>query len=168
MVKWWSASSGGSKAHTFIFSKYLICYFALNWTKTHYLLTSFKYLDCIWIQIKKLEDNDWKENQIYRPYLSFDSLLSTATPVNFPLIVPPEFNEQTIFPLPRTIFRMFDYTDVPEVNLHTWYLDFFLKNLIQLYFCNFKGVHFAWCSFDRKISSRRTIAFCYKHLLFGS
>ena len=28
--------------------------------------------------------------------------------------MPPEYSEQSIFPLPRAIFRMFDYTDVPE------------------------------------------------------
>lgn len=39
----------------------------------------------------------------------------TATPIEFPSIVPPEYSDQSIFPLPRVIFRMFDYTDVPEV-----------------------------------------------------
>lgn len=39
----------------------------------------------------------------------------TATPIEFPSIYPPEFSETSIFPLPRVIFRMFDYTDVPEV-----------------------------------------------------
>lgn len=72
-------------------------------------------MDCIWIQIKKLEDNDWKENQIYRPYTGFENVLMTATPIEFPSIYPPEFSETSIFPLPRVIFRMFDYTDVPEV-----------------------------------------------------
>ncbi len=76
---------------------------------------TLKYLDCIWIQIKKLEENDWKETQIYRPYKAFESVLANSTPHDFPLIIPPEFNDQTIFPLPRVIFRMFDYTDVPEV-----------------------------------------------------
>jgi nuclear cap-binding protein subunit 1 len=28
--------------------------------------------------------------------------------------VPPEYSPASVFPLPRTIFRMFDYTDVPE------------------------------------------------------
>ena len=73
-------------------------------------------MDCLWIQIKKLEDNDWKENQIYRPYLAFEKILSNSTAHDFPLITPPEFSEKSIFPLPRAIFRMFDYTDVPEVS----------------------------------------------------
>ena len=74
-----------------------------------------EYLDCLWIQIKKLEDNDWKESQINRPYRPFENSLSKSIPLDFPTITPPEYSEQTLFPLPRVIFRMFDYTDVPEV-----------------------------------------------------
>lgn len=72
------------------------------------------HLDCLWIQIKKLEENDWKENQILRPYMSFNNMLTNSAPHDFPLIVPFPFTQETIFPLPRIIFRMFDYTDVPE------------------------------------------------------
>lgn len=75
-----------------------------------------EYLDCIWIQIKKLEDNDWRETQIIRPYQAFKAALAEAAALchDFPAIVPPEMNDSAIFPLPRVIFRMFDYTDVPE------------------------------------------------------
>lgn len=73
-----------------------------------------EYLDCLWIQIKKLEENDWKENQIFRPYTAFEHVLIKAAPYDFPSIIPPEFTEKSVFPLPRVIFRMFDYTDVPE------------------------------------------------------
>jgi nuclear cap-binding protein subunit 1 len=75
-----------------------------------------EYLDCIWIQIKKLEENDWKENQIYRPYVKFANYLSQSTVLHeFPMITPTEYSStESRFPLPRTIFRMFDYTDVPE------------------------------------------------------
>jgi nuclear cap-binding protein subunit 1 len=66
------------------------------------------------VQIKKLEENDWKESQINKPYLLFEKTLSSAIPHDFPAITPPEYNEQVIYPLPRAIFRMFDYTDVPE------------------------------------------------------
>ena len=64
-----------------------------------------------------MEENDWKENQIFRPYLSFENLFINAVSHDFPLIIPTAFNDQSIFPLPRVIFRMFDYTDVPEVIL---------------------------------------------------
>lgn len=73
-----------------------------------------EYLDCLWIQIKKLDDNDWNESQIYRPYVSFENMLINSVPHDFPYLSLPEFSEETSFPLPRAIFRMFDYTDVPE------------------------------------------------------
>ena len=74
-----------------------------------------EYLDCIWAQIKKLEENDWKENQIIRPYRAFENMFLNCTQHDFPAIVPVDFDETSVFPLPRVIFRMFDYTDVPEV-----------------------------------------------------
>lgn len=79
-----------------------------------------KYLDCIWIQIKKLEEDDWKETQINRPYLDFEAMLQqTSTIHDFPSIIIPEYNDKVLYPLPRVIFRMFDYTDVPEVSITT-------------------------------------------------
>ncbi|CAF0760628.1 unnamed protein product, partial [Brachionus calyciflorus] len=72
------------------------------------------YLDCIWWQIKKLEEHDWKESQIIRPYVSFEASFKNSTIHDFPLIVPPEYSDKILYPLPRVIFRMFDYTDVPE------------------------------------------------------
>ena len=68
----------------------------------------------MWIQIKKLEENDWKESQIIRPYVSFEATFKNSTLHDFPLIIPPEYSSQTLYPLPRVVFRMFDYTDVPE------------------------------------------------------
>lgn len=73
-----------------------------------------EYLDCLWLQIKKLEDNDWTESQINRPYKSFESMLIPGIPHDFPQITPPEFAPDQTFPLPKVVFRMFDYTDVPE------------------------------------------------------
>ncbi len=72
-------------------------------------------MDCIWIQLKKLEEDDWKETQISRPYVEFENVLQNSTIHDFPSIIVPEFNDKVLYPLPRVIFRMFDYTDVPEV-----------------------------------------------------
>lgn len=72
-------------------------------------------MDCIWAQISKLEENDWKESQILRPYKAFETTLNNSTVHEFPVIIPPEHHENTLYPLPRVVFRMFDYTDVPEV-----------------------------------------------------
>jgi len=72
------------------------------------------YLECLWEQIKKLDENDWKENLISRPYQSFANTLKSSLSHEFPLIVAPEHAEKIPYSLPRIIFRMFDYTDVPE------------------------------------------------------
>jgi nuclear cap-binding protein subunit 1 len=74
-----------------------------------------KYLDCLWLQIKKLEDNDWTEKQLNKPYVSFENSFVSSTAHEFPLVSPPEHSDKTIYPVPRVVFRMFDYTDVPEV-----------------------------------------------------
>ncbi len=84
-----------------------------------FLLPLIQYLDCIWNQIKSLENNDWNENLISRPYKPFENILNAAIQHEFPLIIPPEFNDKLIYPLPKVVFRMFDYTDVPEVRLYS-------------------------------------------------
>ena len=56
-----------------------------------------------------------KEAELFAIEAAFEMLEERLTPIEFPNIVPPEYSENSIFPLPRVIFRMFDYTDVPEV-----------------------------------------------------
>ncbi|CAC5396916.1 NCBP1 [Mytilus coruscus] len=73
-----------------------------------------EYLDCLWSQIKNLRANKWAEKQITRPYLAFDGVLCEALQHTLPQIIPPSHNDEMSYPLPRVIFRMFDYTDVPE------------------------------------------------------
>jgi nuclear cap-binding protein subunit 1 len=66
--------------------------------------------------MKKLEEYDWNETILYRPYKKFETLLKTSSSHEFPLIVPPEHHDRIIYPTPKVIFRLFDYTDVPEVS----------------------------------------------------
>ncbi|XP_029633354.1 nuclear cap-binding protein subunit 1 [Octopus sinensis] len=73
-----------------------------------------EYLDCLWAQIKNLKNNKWIERQILRPYLAFDNVLCEALQHTLPQVTPPSHHEDTIYPLPSVVFRMFDYTDVPE------------------------------------------------------
>ncbi|XP_060600406.1 nuclear cap-binding protein subunit 1-like isoform X1 [Ruditapes philippinarum] len=73
-----------------------------------------EYLDCLWAQIKNLRNNKWIEKQVPRPYLAFDSVLCEALQHPLPQIIPPSHNEEIMYPLPTVVFRMFDYTDVPE------------------------------------------------------
>ncbi|CAG5121145.1 unnamed protein product, partial [Candidula unifasciata] len=73
-----------------------------------------EYLDCLWAQIKNLRSNKWTEKQILRPYLAFDGVLCDALQHTLPQIIPPSHNKSSVYPLPRVIFRLFDYTDVPQ------------------------------------------------------
>lgn len=110
------------------------CSFIVNemYLKTglvRYFSLPLQYLDCLWAQIKNLRANKWSEKQIVRPYLAFDGVLCEALQHTLPQIIPPSHNEETTYPLPRVVFRMFDYTDVPEVgacgenhlNVGKWY-----------------------------------------------
>ncbi|KAM8962304.1 nuclear cap-binding protein subunit 1 [Pelodytes ibericus] len=73
-----------------------------------------EYLDCLWAQVQKLKKDRWQERHILRPYLAFDSILCEALQHNLPPFTPPPHTEDSIYPVPRVIFRMFDYTDAPE------------------------------------------------------
>ncbi|XP_070542802.1 LOW QUALITY PROTEIN: nuclear cap-binding protein subunit 1-A-like [Ptychodera flava] len=73
-----------------------------------------EYLDCLWHQIEKLKKEKWVERTILRPYLAFDSILCEALQHTLPPINPPAHSEDMSYPLPRVIFRLFDYTDTPE------------------------------------------------------
>ncbi|GAB1600356.1 nuclear cap-binding protein subunit 1-like [Argonauta hians] len=73
-----------------------------------------EYLDCLWAQIKNLKSNKWMERQIPRHYLAFDNVLCEALQHTLPQITPPPHHEDTLYPLPSVVFRMFDYTDVPD------------------------------------------------------
>ncbi|XP_064607939.1 nuclear cap-binding protein subunit 1-like [Liolophura sinensis] len=73
-----------------------------------------EYLDSLWAQITNLRNNKWLEKQVLRPYLAFDSVLSEALQHTLPQIIPPGHHEDVQYPLPSVVFRLFDYTDVPE------------------------------------------------------
>ncbi|XP_033634615.1 nuclear cap-binding protein subunit 1-like [Asterias rubens] len=71
-------------------------------------------IDCLWAQTCKLRRDDWNHKSILRPYLSFDSILCEALQHTLPQFTVPPHNEECVYPLPKVIFRMFDYTDAPE------------------------------------------------------
>ena len=110
-------------------------------------------MDCLWVQIKKLEDNDWIEKQLNKPYVSFENSFVNSLAHDFPMVVLPQHNEKTIFPIPRVVFRMFDYTDVPEV-IQFQQIIITIINFIKIHY--FKGIHSAGCSLNRTLSGRRT------------
>ncbi|XP_017285218.1 nuclear cap-binding protein subunit 1 isoform X1 [Kryptolebias marmoratus] len=73
-----------------------------------------EYLDCLWAQIQKLKKDRWQERHILRPYIAFDSVLCEALQHNLPPFTPPGHMPDIQYPIPRVVFRMFDYTDAPE------------------------------------------------------
>lgn len=78
-------------------------------------LSFTQYLDCLWAQIQKLKKDRWQERHILRPYIAFDSVLCEALQHNLPPFTPPGHMPDAQYPMPRVVFRMFDYTDAPEV-----------------------------------------------------
>lgn len=58
----------------------------------------------------------WAEKHIPRPYLAFDSILCEALQHNLPHISVPPHQDQIVYPVPSVVYRMFDYTDCPEVS----------------------------------------------------
>lgn len=81
-------------------------------------MSSAQYLDCLWAQIQKLKKDRWQERHILRPYIAFDSVLCEALQHNLPPFTPPGHMPDAQYPMPRVVFRMFDYTDAPEVHKH--------------------------------------------------
>ncbi|CAG7717875.1 unnamed protein product [Allacma fusca] len=73
-----------------------------------------EFLDCLWAQIENLKMNGWIEKHINRPYISFDSVLCEALQHNLQQILLPPHHENMRYPMPRVIFRMFDYADCGE------------------------------------------------------
>ena len=76
-----------------------------------------QYLDCLWAQMQKLKKDRWQERHILRPYIAFDSVLCEALQHNLPPFTPPGHMPDAEYPMPQVVFRMFDYTDAPEVQL---------------------------------------------------
>ncbi|KAM8909273.1 nuclear cap-binding protein subunit 1 [Spinachia spinachia] len=73
-----------------------------------------EYLDCLWAHIQKLKKDRWQERHILRPYIAFDSVLCEALQHNLPPFTPQGHMPDAQYPMPRVVFRMFDYTDAPE------------------------------------------------------
>ncbi|XP_062577791.1 nuclear cap-binding protein subunit 1-like [Saccostrea cucullata] len=116
-----------------------------------------EYLDCLWAQIKNMKSNKWSEKQIMRPYLAFDGVLCEALQHTLPQIIPPSHNEESTYPLPKVIFRMFDYTDVPEGpvlpgshSIERYLIEEQIDRIISTYYAERKDCAAALLSFPSK------------------
>ncbi|KAL7988539.1 hypothetical protein Chor_007458 [Crotalus horridus] len=93
-----------------------------------------EYLDCLWAQIQKMKKDHWQERYIPRPYLAFDSVLCEALQHNLPPFTPPPHTADSVYPMPRVTFRMFDYTDDPEGSVYfSGQKKLLLKGAAELY-----------------------------------
>ncbi|PAV67924.1 hypothetical protein WR25_22197 isoform B [Diploscapter pachys] len=72
------------------------------------------YLDCLWAQINKLKEDNWKELHIPRHHLAFESVLQDALQHNLPAFSAPVHREESQYPFPYVVFRLFDYADCPD------------------------------------------------------
>ncbi|KAF8567803.1 hypothetical protein P879_03909 [Paragonimus westermani] len=70
------------------------------------------YLDCLWAQIRNLRVTGWQEKVTWRLYDSFPSLKEAGQPHSLSPMTPPDHDAEVLYPMPRVVFRMFDYTDV--------------------------------------------------------
>ena len=73
-----------------------------------------EYLECLWAQIHKLKTDKWIERQILRPYIFFATQFEEALQNNLPQIQVPPHDSSYVYPYPKVIFRLFDYTDCQE------------------------------------------------------
>jgi len=67
--------------------------------------------------MQSMRKNRWSERFILRPYVTFEGSLCDAIQHTVPLIMLPTHTQDTVYPLPSVCFRLFDYSDVPEVSL---------------------------------------------------
>lgn len=120
-----------------------------------------EYLDCLWSQIQRLKQDKWNERHINRVYLSFETKLEEGLQHNVPQIIPPPHEANFIYPMPRSVFRLFDYTDCPEGSallpgvhaIERFLVEESILNTINLFY------------YDRKDCARSIMAFPGAHKL---
>lgn len=98
------------------------------------------FIDSLWAQIVKLRQDKWIERQIHRPYMAFDNILCEALQHSIEKFTVPPHVPGFNYALPRVIFRMFDFTDVPEDcvlpgyhSIDRWIVEDMIGNIIITY-----------------------------------
>ena len=107
-----------------------------------------EYLDCLWAQVCKLRNDKWLEYQVCRLQHLFPEL-SAATQHTLPDFLPPPHEGKFVYPVPRIVFRLFDYTDCPEGSaqlpgahsIERFLAEDSIRNIMHLMFFNRKD----WC-----------------------
>ncbi|XP_034940249.1 nuclear cap-binding protein subunit 1 [Chelonus insularis] len=132
-----------------------------------------EYLDCLWAQVRKLRQDNWAEKHIPRPYLAFDSILCEALHHNLPILIPPPHHDSYVYPLPTTVFRMFDYTDCPAEGpllpgshaIERFLIEEHLRQIIDNYFFERKDCAANLLNFPYK--TKIPLDYCIVEVIFG-
>uniref|UniRef100_A0AC35FLX5 Nuclear cap-binding protein subunit 1 n=1 Tax=Panagrolaimus sp. PS1159 TaxID=55785 RepID=A0AC35FLX5_9BILA len=72
------------------------------------------YIDSLWKQILQLRKDEWNEEHILRVNIAFKNVLSESQKHDLPEVIVPEYNENTEYPLPRIVFRLFTQDDITD------------------------------------------------------
>jgi nuclear cap-binding protein subunit 1 len=72
------------------------------------------YIDSLWKQILQLRKDEWNEEHILRVNIAFKNVLSESQKHDLPEVIIPEYNENTEYPLPRIVFRLFTQDDITD------------------------------------------------------
>ncbi|KAI0988679.1 hypothetical protein GJ496_004381 [Pomphorhynchus laevis] len=134
------------------------------------------YLGCLVEQIKHLVEDEWVESQIVRPYRAFDSVLCDAVSHQFPqlelLTADEEESNELVYPLPKVIFRMFDYTDVPDNfilpgshSIERFLIEDQLSNIIHTYHLERKSC--AMYLLNHKVQRNIPLDYIIVEVIFG-
>jgi nuclear cap-binding protein subunit 1 len=70
------------------------------------------YLEMLWTQVKNMRENEWKEHILLRPYTHFDSEIGGAYSHSLPTLNVPNHTDESVYPLPQAVFRMYDNADL--------------------------------------------------------
>ncbi|VDP42107.1 unnamed protein product [Soboliphyme baturini] len=72
-----------------------------------------EYLECLWAQVKNLQENKWQTDCVVKHHVAFDAVLCNALQHDLPSFTPPpaQVTDLPFYPLPRATFRMFDMSD---------------------------------------------------------
>lgn len=70
------------------------------------------YLEMLWIQTKTLKEKEWKEHILLRPYTHFESEMASAYSHSLPTLNVPNHTEESVYPLPHAVFRIYESSDV--------------------------------------------------------
>ncbi|KAL3315211.1 Component of the cap-binding complex (CBC) [Cichlidogyrus casuarinus] len=84
--------------------------------RSHISVLIFKALQVLWLQVNDLKSSGWVDKISWKLHSTLPSLQQHGKPHSFNPISPPDYDAYVSYPIPRVVFRMFDYTDVLDVN----------------------------------------------------